>query len=341
MHFSDGDYSYGLEPTPELYIAHSIEILREIRRVLRKDGVCFWNIGDTYFGSNCGYGDHRGNKSSISIPEIYGSIKKPQAQAGKPKDLCLIPFRVAIAAQEDGWYVRSIIIWSKPNPMPESVKDRPTESHEYILLLTKSSRYFWDMEAVKEEAVYGENLPSFRGGGAYTNNQSFNNSADIHASTAGIERPKTDTRNLRSVWTMNTQPYSGAHFATFPEELAERCIKAGSSEKGCCAKCGKPWERIVDHKNMIIKRSNYQSESGIRIASSGTMVSPAESQTIGWQPSCTCNADVKPCTILDPFMGSGTTLKVAAYLGRNAVGYDISTEYCKLAVERNKQGVLC
>ncbi|KKK52297.1 hypothetical protein LCGC14_3106320, partial [marine sediment metagenome] len=146
--------SYGLEPTPEMYVQHTIEILREIRRVLRKDGVVFWNIGDSYAAGATS--PHKTMRDPKLMMGNSGWTKREQGTANtlvgslKPKDLCLIPFRVAIAAQEDGWWVRSIIIWSKPNPMPESVTDRPTESHEYILMLTKSARYYWDADAVRE-----------------------------------------------------------------------------------------------------------------------------------------------------------------------------------------------
>ena len=263
VHFNDGDYSFGLEPSPEIYIAHSIQILREIRRVLRKDGVVFWNIGDSY-ASGFSTSDNKYKAMSGHEPCMKFN------SGVKPKDLCLIPFRIAIAAQTDGWYVRSVIIWSKPNPMPESVRDRPTESHEYILMLTKSSRYFWDMEAVKEDCLTEERT-KLRPNGIGTDKSTggFNCDSGCGVNASG--------RNLRSVWTINTQPYSGAHFATYPEELVERCVKAASFTGS---------------------------------------------------------------TILDPFMGSGTTLKVAAKLGRKAIGYDISEEYCKLAIERNRQAVL-
>ena len=169
--------AYGLEPTPEMYVQHTIEFLRAIRRVLRKDGVVFWNIGDSYISGaptgKPGWANKYGGGGTDCFRgalQTYGEWTGPKAQAGngefkkkgmsrvgikrhpylKPKDLCLIPFRVAIAAQQDKWFVRSVIIWNKLNPMPESCKDRPTESHEYILLLTKQANYYWDMEAVRE-----------------------------------------------------------------------------------------------------------------------------------------------------------------------------------------------
>lgn len=209
--------AYGLEPTPEMYVDHTIEILRAIRRVLRPDGVVFWNIGDSYNGATSnqtgshGYKDGRANRDKrFSVGSVIGL---------KPKDLCLIPFRVALAAQADGWWMRSVIIWSKPNPMPESVKDRPTESHEYILMLTKSARYYWDMEAVREPAQDWGTRD--RTDGKYRKVGLAN----------GLENDSNpDGRNIRTVWEFPTQPYPEAHFAVFPEALPEKCILAASKE---------------------------------------------------------------------------------------------------------------
>jgi len=217
--------AYGLEKTPELYVEHTIQILREVRRVLRKDGVVFWNIGDSYNGSG---GDHKpGGKNDAGFQgESYRGVQPKRVLSLKPKDLCLIPFKVAIAAQEDGWWVRSDIIWSKPNPMPESVTDRPTNSHEYILMLTKSKKYYWDADAVRE--AYS---PTVRWGGDKYKGaiKKGNNGED-----AGLDRERScysnDGRNIRSVWEFPTQPYPEAHFAVFPEKLPETCIKAASKE---------------------------------------------------------------------------------------------------------------
>jgi len=230
--------AYGLEPTPEMYIQHTIEILREIKRVLRKDGVVFWNIGDSYSGS-WGNRSHRPETKRLNKFEVmHPDITPPTAfkhSTIKPKDLCLIPFRVAIAAQEDGWWVRSIIIWSKPNPMPESVTDRPTESHEYILMLTKSARYYWDADAVREPQDITSLLrlqrkhsgydPGYPGGpqnhiSNYFKKQEGKSLEEITESVGG--------RNIRTVWEFPTQPFPQAHFAVFPEKLPELCIKAAS-----------------------------------------------------------------------------------------------------------------
>ena len=350
--------AYGLEPTPEMYIEHTIEILREIRRVLRKDGVVFWNIGDSYQGGNRGASAEseirRGDQGGSFQPHNIGAkgIVSPSRLSPptiKPKDLCLIPFRVAIAAQEDGWWVRSVIIWSKPNPMPESVKDRPTESHEYILMLTKSKRYYWDADAVREERQ------------GNTHSRGKKRTPPIESAGIGHEDwckymtkdEELVSRNIRSVWEFPTQPYPEAHFAVFPEKLPEICIKAATPEVGCCSKCGSPWERILDKKpsafNIRVrdaKAGRATPEEGYKATQEeidnyqGNHPDPGYRQTTGWQPTCKCNTDKVPSIVLDPFAGAGSSLWVAKKLNRYAVGYEISAEYCQLGADRCQQQVL-
>lgn len=342
--------AFGLEPTPEMYVQHTIEILREIRRVLRKDGVVFWNIGDSYASSPPGNKPNTtalssGLPNSIANQEMRRSAQAHKRDYGnlKPKDLCLIPFRIAIAAQEDGWWVRSVIIWAKPNPMPESVTDRPTESHEYILLLTKSKNYYWDADAVREPHLPAT-IERYKYGYKESERDKLGHShhGKGYQRNGGSPIELNAGRNLRTVWEFPTQPYPEAHFAVFPEKLPELCIKAATPEVGCCSKCGKPWERIRENIGKVKQGWEVQTkippESGGHTGLKTKMINQYE--TLGWQPSCNCNADKVPSVVLDNFMGTGTTLWVAKKLGRRAVGYDISEEYCRLALERNRQMVL-
>jgi hypothetical protein len=251
----------------------------------------------------------------------------------KPKNMVGIPWRVAFALQADGWYLRSDIIWAKPNPMPESVTDRPTKSHEYIFLLSKRERYFWDQEAIRED--FADDRMGASGAKHGTPEKYARESG--RCGDEGLARFHGNIgRNIRSVWTIPTQSFSGAHFATFPREIPERCIKAGTSEKGCCPKCGAAWERIVDHKTSISRKNpGYLVQSGRNDGGGkrhGSFMD-AKSETIGWRPTCSCNAgDPIPCIVLDPFCGSGTTVMVAQDLGRIGVGLDLT--YQDLAAQR-------
>ena len=255
---------FGLEQTPEEYVMRMKMVFREVKRVLRDDGTLWLNLGDSYAGSLKG----KGSKSFTKIQASNkGSFTEPKEipQGLKPKDLVGISWRVAFALQADGWYLRNDIIWHKPNPMPESVKDRCTKSHEYIFLLTKNKKYYYDNEAVKEPAT----------GNAHSKGKKLDppkGNEGRHKDWDKLTPDLVDFRNKRTVWTMTTRPYSGAHFATFPPELPEICIKAGSAEGD---------------------------------------------------------------TILDPFVGSGTTCMVARDLGRQSVGIDLSFDYLvKNAKER-------
>jgi len=214
------DAQLGLEPTPEEYVANMVEVFREVRRILRDDGTLWLNLGDSYAASNpCDRRNIVGNGS----PDEKMQRKSRLVGGLKNKDLVGIPWRVAFALQADGWWLRQDIIWHKPNPMPESVTDRCTKAHEYIFLLSKSAKYFWDAEAIAEPAAYaGQD----RGGS--TNRYAQN--------AAGMDNRQYARRNKRSVWTVNPQPFPGAHFATFPPKLIEPCIKAGA----------KPGDTVLD-----------------------------------------------------------------------------------------------
>jgi DNA modification methylase len=224
--------AYGLEPTIALYVQHTVTILQAIRRVLRKDGVCWWNVGDSYGG---GF-ESADNKYKASAVAWTGN----RTTNLKPKDLCLIPSRVALAAQDSGWWVRSMIVWSKPNPMPESVTDRPTDAYENIIMLTTSKTYWYDGEAVSEPAFdWGERD---RTNGKYkveglANGLTGKQANHENRTYAGFNQrwdasEPSPTRNLRNVWEITTQPYKEAHFATFPEKIPERCILASCPQDG-------------------------------------------------------------------------------------------------------------
>ncbi|MEL7178117.1 MAG: site-specific DNA-methyltransferase [Pseudomonadota bacterium] len=218
------DGQIGLEKTPDEYIAAMVEVFRCVRDVLADDGTLWLNLGDSYNGSGPSGGP---GKSYTNVGSQDTTVKRVPGL--KPKDLIGIPWRVAFALQADGWYLRQDIIWHKPNPMPESVKDRCTKAHEYVFLLSKSERYYFDSEAVKEPVQSNKgNSKSFRGGGSYTGNNAFNNHQLKERETHGNAPHADGTRNRRSVWTIATRPYKGAHFATFPPALIEPCVLAGS-----------------------------------------------------------------------------------------------------------------
>lgn len=224
------DGQIGLEPTPDEYIAKLVSVFREVRRVLKDDGTLWLNLGDSYAMSTRG-SSGKGEKQ-ITNKGTLMSDRRSQIPIGlKPKDLIGIPWRVAFALQADGWYLRQDIIWHKPNPMPESVTDRCTKAHEYIFLLSKSPRYYFDHEAVKEPSV--QDAKVFGRGGAIgtRGKQGYANASGAQRDNSGGYG--TDgKRNRRSVWTVQTRPFKGAHFATFPPDLIEPCILAGCPEGG-------------------------------------------------------------------------------------------------------------
>jgi len=320
------DGQIGLEDSPEAFVGRLVEVFREVRRVLRDDGTLWLNLGDSYNGSGGAGGDY--GKGGLK----EGQPRYPGRKVGtlKPKDLVGIPWRVAFALQADGWYLRQDIIWHKSNPMPESVRDRCTKAHEYVFLLSKSGRYFWDQEAVKEPT---SGTAHGRGNGvnpkAKMNAAGSKQNESFSAAVSGL----VDERNARSVWTIAPKPFKAQHFATFPPELPERCIKAGTSEQGCCEKCGAPMKREIERTTMAIARSERTHEKG-RTRSSGTMLNPPPTTTTGWSPSCECDASTEPCTVLDPFFGTGTTGLVADRLGRYCIGIELNPEYVDIARKR-------
>jgi DNA modification methylase len=405
----------GLEPTPELYVAHLVEVFREVWRVLRADGTLWLNLGDTY-AHDTKWGGRSGRKNAGSVAGGYQTCRNARTNSGlKPKDLVGVPWRVAFALQDDGWWLRSDVVWHKPNCMPESVTDRPTKAHEYLFLLSKSARYFYDQDAVREPQTGNAHS---RGNGATPKSDAADvgrvrANRSFHCATSGSP-VVPGGRNRRTVWTIPTQPYSGAHFATFPPALAEPCIGAGTSERGVCPRCGAPWERVVEVER-VRRDSGGHSPKRAGLNEGGEVTSGLVSNrlpvvtTVGWLPSCACygGSDIprypsmpdeaeppvycevcggvgqvtlwgfmagqavncqackgrgvvgKPnqvwldwqvaweainrqrvalvsqyadcatarATILDPFVGSGTTSLVARALGRRSVGLDLSFDY--------------
>ena len=338
----------GLEPTPELFVQHIVEVFREVRRVLREDGTLWMNLGDSYCAAANGARDaERWPKYSRGH---VGSLDK-RLQGIKTKDIVGIPWRVAFALQADGWYLRSDIIWAKPNPMPESVTDRPTKAHEYLFLLTKSPRYYFDQEAVREPHALASIQRAKKPANPRTRTRG--SSAIEETGVASLKwQPEqiilsAGGRNLRTVWTIPTQPYKEAHFATYPEKLVSPCIKAGTSERGCCATCGAPWEREVqkpDMKDRPLRSEAKQEGERIHSGFDGYPQSAGQAYqkwrnenpntTTGWHPTCAHPGTPIPATVLDPFCGSGTTGVVALSLGRRFLGIELNPEYVKMAERR-------
>jgi len=312
-YFGLRDYGHagqiGLEPTPDEFIAKLVTVFREVRRVLRDDGTLWVNMGDSYCSTAPGTRNAPQTKGSTKEAGVWANARPKTPEGMKPKDLIGVPWMLAFALRADGWYLRQDIIWAKPNPMPESVTDRCTKSHEYIFLLSKSPSYYCDMGAIKEQAVadhapgnhthkgatayaeeagehhrtkaglvgYAERQRGKAGKNAFRGQGHFREGENGPANREGRDMQDVgagDTRNKRSVWTVSTKPYKGAHFATFPTDLIEPCILAGAPAGG---------------------------------------------------------------VVLDPFFGSGTTGQVSQALGRKFIGCELNTDYKPLQDERLRQ----
>ena len=245
-----------------------------------------------------------------------------------------IDFAAPDSVFESGWYLRSDVIWSKLNPMPESVTDRPTKAHEYLFLLSKQQRYFYDADAIKEPGQDWGTRDRKPG-------SAFVDSTPGRSKQSGGKNCDFSVgRNRRTVWTIPTQPTPEAHFAAFPDALVEPCVLAGTSAHGACAGCGAPWERVVEHeKRPRGDAFGRKAVGNFDHGQAGTAYSETvSSKTIGWRPTCECSHDrVQPCVVLDPFGGTGTTVKVAQRLGRKGIALELSPEYCRMAREKTWQ----
>ena len=339
----------GLEPALSDWLANIVAVSREVWRVLRDDGTYWLNLGDAYAGSGKG----PANTAMQQNNPVAAIGRHRRVDRGKPicneslpaKNLMGQPWRAAFALQDDGWILRSAIVWHKPNPMPESVSDRPTSAYEMVFLLTKRAHYFYDADAVREPqtadqlhraqtGVITERSPDRKKGGSARSEDSFQSAIpNVSILPAG--------RNARNVWAIPAQGRPEAHFATFPDELPRRCILAGTSDHGVCADCGAPWARQTEHIEGTINPSGAEQ----RIKASGGALTggtkkstlsgvAGQTQTVGWQPTCDHNAARVPATVLDPFIGSGTTVTVAQQLGRHGIGLDLNPDYLAIAAKR-------
>jgi len=301
----------GQEATLQQYVQSLVNVFREVRRVLRDDGLLWLNLGDSY-AQEKGHGhwtsqQAKGDENGQRVRKFWAA-RGAEDFGLKPKDMMGVPWRVAFALQDDGWYLRSDVIWSKPNCMPESVSDRPTKSHEYVFLLSKSRYYFYDQDAIREPHTMTpqRRLSRVEDRETFGQRQPHTEAGYRLRPEVGIDG-HSNGRNKRTVWNINPKPYKGAHFAVMPEELASICIKAGTSERGCCSKCGAPWRRRFN---------------------------PETKAQAGWAPGCTCEAGIEPCLVLDPFSGAGTTAVTAARLGRAYLGVELNPSYVELALKR-------
>lgn len=342
------DSQLGLEPTPDEFVAALVAVFREVRRVLRDDGTVWLNMGDSY--ASGGRSTWRSDASENKGQDVQNGMARPAQPPGlKVKDLIGIPWRVAFALQADGWYLRQDIIWAKPNPMPESVRDRCTKAHEYLFLLSKRPRYYFDHEAMKEPAVA---KPQKR----LTSTADQPKGAN-RAHTSGLHNPTcqggtSTTRNRRSVWTVTTKPFKEAHFATFPPDLIEPCILAGCPAQ-CCGECGAPYARQTE-KGEVDKEwqrrcggdstGGYSGEATKDYQSAGAQNASDVKRrilegmrpkiTTGFVATCDCGADPVPGEVLDPFAGAGTTGLVARRLGRDATLIELNPDYNDMAEKR-------
>ena len=375
----------GHEKTPDHYVAHLVEVFAEVRRVLRVDGTLWLNLGDSY---GRGAGDRAGNYGRAAKGLVPPAPKDTRRRKGfaKAKDLLGIPWLVAFALREDGWYLRMDDIWHKPNPMPESTKDRTTRAHEYLFMFAKSGNptywthrdgrgrrsrpdgdYVFVNEAGEEflEAPEGERSRRLN---LWSGHDYFFDAKAIEEPDKGLDHPRrvheeaaleptgglmpahTGLRtaegrngqgaNKRSVWTVATVPFPEAHFATFPVRLVEPMVLAGSASRAC-TRCGAPWERQLERTVMEVRagpsrdaRRSAATGAETRRAINGTMTKAATAVTTGFAPTCSHAEGGGRSLILDPFVGSGTVLKVGVERGRDALGFDLSSAYASIARRR-------
>lgn len=330
----------GLEPTPEEYVENLVDVFGELKKVLRPDGTFWLNMGDSYYNYRPGKGQNMG-KQSVSntdqdLPENCPR-RANKIDGLKEKDLVGMPWRLAFALQEDGWYLRSDIIWNKPDPMPESIKDRPTSSHEFIFLFAKNKDYFYDHDAIKEP-LKEASKERYNYGFGGKKNEKLKETGENSTAVVG-EREATEGKNKRDVWTVTTDSFTGAHFAVFPPDLIEPCVKAGTSAAGQCTNCGAPLRRQTETEKMERNREDPLTESKFQNAGGRQGCANdhkgTKSETVGWQKTCDCEtSETERQTVLDPFSGAATAGIAALKNGRRYVGIELNEDYIELSKKR-------
>lgn len=363
----------GLEKTPEEFIAKMVKVFHGVRRVLRDDGTVWLNLGDSYAGGGGYYPDAPSNKagSLASRGAGNGGVRTKAAtrvpSGLKHKDLCMMPARVALALQADGWYLRSAMPWVKRSPMPESTTDRPNSALEYIFMLTKKAKYYFDMEAVRR-GPSGISGGACFGGPLKEEKAAAKCSASLRtqqraATKEDRERYASQGRNFRNgdLWFESIESphgmvfygdemvgidvvprgFADAHFATFPPDLIRPMILAGTSEKGCCPECGALWERVMSKPSGGTTGKSWQPHiDDMKTGNAGGKFGQkawdtyVAAKTLGWRPTCKCGKEPVPCICFDPFMGAGTTAVVAAQNGRDYIGIELNQEYIDMANKR-------
>jgi len=327
----------GLEPTPEMYIEHMTIVFHELKRVLKKEGTFWLNIGDTYGGSN--------SRASHGGRAGFGTKREGVFKRGMAKCLMMIPERLAWSLIQDGWILRNKGVWYKPNGMPSSVGDRFTNKWEYLFMFSKSKKYYFDLDAVRKphlDSSY-QRINQNQGNPKWDGNRNRG-----HPTGQDTLNPKQflhpNGKNPGDVFIINTQPFPEAHFAVFPPKLVETPIKA-CCPKEVCEKCGKARERITENKSGFDKLGNclqcgqpkskhHQGKKSALYSEDNQGYIPCgHYKTIGWT-KCGCNANFKPGIVLDPFIGAGTTGFMAKKLGKDFIGIELNPKYAEMARKR-------
>jgi DNA modification methylase len=347
-YFQQRDYQIdgqiGLEVTVEEFIDKLVAVFMECHRVLHKTGTMWINIGDSYAsggnGGNGGGGAYMKERKSWGEKVDKRGFRKTPGL--KHKDLCGVPWRLALALQSAGWYLRNDNIWHKTSAFPESCVDRSSKAHEYVFLLTKRPTYYYDQDAVREPTGNECDPDEYEASkvGSYHDHSNDEEAGMLQPKVQGFKAMTHPLgRNRRTVWSIAGEPFKGGHFAVMPTALAEICIKAGSSEKGCCPQCLAPWIRVKEGAGTTEHGGKRK-----RADAPGAEVSPSSVfrtgkiqiyKTVAWAKSCKCESlEPIPCIILDCFSGAGTTGLVASRLFRSYIGIELSPVYLEMSERR-------